>query len=113
MLPGTQTGLDKVADDGISTKSVPSVRCSTSAKETDGTITCVGIPEGSLSQIPDKAVPIAADLENKFASFRSSRAHGPCDHTALIIARPASGCSKPGINHSCPSCFVTFWWSPV
>jgi hypothetical protein len=48
MLPGTQTGLDKVADDGISTKTVPSVRCSTSAKETDGTTTCVGIPEGSL-----------------------------------------------------------------
>jgi len=48
MLPGTQTGLDKVGDDGVSTKTVRSVRCSTSAKETDGTTTCVGIPDGSL-----------------------------------------------------------------
>src|SRR5229473_3385959 len=42
--PGTQTGLDVVADDGISTKTVKAVPCSTAARETDGTTTCVGIP---------------------------------------------------------------------
>jgi hypothetical protein len=38
-------GLNKVADDGVSTKTVRAVRCSTAARETDGTTTCVGIPE--------------------------------------------------------------------
>lgn len=46
LLPGNQTGLDKVADDGISTKTVKAVPCSTAARETDGTTTCVGIPAG-------------------------------------------------------------------
>ena len=47
LLPGTATGLDKVADDGISTKNVKAVRCSTAARETDGTTTCIGIPDES------------------------------------------------------------------
>jgi hypothetical protein len=37
-------GLDKSAPDG-STKTVRAVPCSTSARETDGTTTCVGIPD--------------------------------------------------------------------
>jgi hypothetical protein len=37
-------GLDKAAPDG-STKTVRAVPCSTSARETDGTTTCVGIPD--------------------------------------------------------------------
>ena len=45
LLPGTQTGLDKVAEDGFSTKTVKAVPCSTFARETDGTTTCVGIPD--------------------------------------------------------------------
>ena len=40
-------GLDKVAPDGVSTKTVRAVPCSTAAHETDGTTTCIGIPEGS------------------------------------------------------------------
>jgi len=42
----TGPGLDKVGPDGVSTKTVRAVPCSTSAQETDGTTTCVGIPEG-------------------------------------------------------------------
>jgi len=47
-LPETDTGpgLDKVGPDGVSTKTVRAVPCSTSARETDGTTTCVGIPDG-------------------------------------------------------------------
>jgi hypothetical protein len=45
LLPGSQTGLDKVAEDGFSTKTVKAVPCSTFARETDGTTTCVGIPD--------------------------------------------------------------------
>ena len=45
LLPGTSTGLDKVGDDGVSTKTVTAVGCGTAARETDGTTTCVGIPE--------------------------------------------------------------------
>jgi hypothetical protein len=43
----TGPGLDKVAADGVSTKTVRAVRCSTAAHETDGTTTCIGIPAGS------------------------------------------------------------------
>jgi hypothetical protein len=43
--PGSRTGLAKPADDGVSTKIVPARPCSTAAKETDGTTTCVGIPD--------------------------------------------------------------------
>jgi len=42
--PGAQTGLDVVAEDGVSTKTVKAVPCSTAARETDGSTTCVGIP---------------------------------------------------------------------
>jgi hypothetical protein len=43
--PGTGVGLDKVGDDGVSTKTVKAVPCSTAARETDGSTTCVGIPD--------------------------------------------------------------------
>ena len=43
--PGTQTGRDVVASDGISTETVKAVSCSTVARETDGTTTCIGIPD--------------------------------------------------------------------
>jgi hypothetical protein len=42
-------GLDKVAPDGVSTKTVRAVPCSTAAHETDGTTTCIGISEGSAA----------------------------------------------------------------
>jgi hypothetical protein len=42
--PATDTGLDKVAADGVSTETVPAVPCSKAARETDGTTTCIGIP---------------------------------------------------------------------
>jgi hypothetical protein len=45
----TGPGLDKVAPDGVSTKTVKAVPCSTAARETDGTTTCIGIPEGSAA----------------------------------------------------------------
>jgi hypothetical protein len=45
LLPNTTTGLDKVGDDGVSTKTVKAVPCSTTARETDGFTTCVGIPD--------------------------------------------------------------------
>ena len=44
LYPAAQTGLDVVADDGVSTKNVRAVPCGTAARETDGTTTCVGIP---------------------------------------------------------------------
>jgi hypothetical protein len=43
--PGTTVGLDKVGDDGVSTKTVKAVPCSAAARETDGSTTCVGIPD--------------------------------------------------------------------
>jgi hypothetical protein len=43
--PKSRTGLAKPADDGVSTKIVPARPCGTAAKETDGTTTCVGIPD--------------------------------------------------------------------
>jgi hypothetical protein len=42
--PAAQTGRDIVADDGVSTKTVGAVPCTTAARETDGTTTCIGIP---------------------------------------------------------------------
>jgi hypothetical protein len=42
--PSSSTGLAKPAEDGIATKIVPARPCSTAARETDGTTTCVGIP---------------------------------------------------------------------
>ena len=44
LLPNSQTGRDIVASDGVSTETVRAVPCSTAARETDGTTTCVGIP---------------------------------------------------------------------
>jgi hypothetical protein len=44
LQPGAQTGLDIVASDGVSTKTVKAVPCGTAARETDGFTTCVGIP---------------------------------------------------------------------
>jgi hypothetical protein len=43
----TGPGLDKVAPEGVSTQTVRAVPCSTAARETAGTTTCTGIPEGS------------------------------------------------------------------
>jgi hypothetical protein len=37
-------GRDEVGSDGISTKVVKAAPCSTTARETDGTTTCIGIP---------------------------------------------------------------------
>jgi hypothetical protein len=37
-------GLNVVGPDGISTKVIRAVPCSTAARETDGTTTCIGIP---------------------------------------------------------------------
>ena len=47
-LPQVNTGPGRnvVGPDG-STKTVKAVRCSTAARETDGTTTCVGIPDQS------------------------------------------------------------------
>jgi hypothetical protein len=44
LLPNAQTGRDIVAEDGVSTKTVKAAPCTTAARETDGTTTCVGIP---------------------------------------------------------------------
>src|SRR6267154_350955 len=40
--PGTQTGRDVVASDGISTETVKAVPCSTVARETDGSTPASG-----------------------------------------------------------------------
>jgi hypothetical protein len=42
-FPGTKTGLDKVASDGVATKTVKAAPCYAAARETDGSTTCVGI----------------------------------------------------------------------
>jgi hypothetical protein len=49
-LPETTTGpgLDTVAQDGVSTRTVKAVPCGTVARETDGTTTCIGIPDESV-----------------------------------------------------------------
>jgi hypothetical protein len=46
-LPQTSEGpgLNIVAPDGVSTRTVKAVPCGTVARETDGTTTCVGIPD--------------------------------------------------------------------
>lgn len=38
-------GSDIVGPDGISTKVVKTVPCTTAAQETDGTTTCIGLPD--------------------------------------------------------------------
>jgi hypothetical protein len=45
LLPGTPTGRDVVASDGVSTKTIKAAPCTTAARETDGSTTCVGIPD--------------------------------------------------------------------
>jgi hypothetical protein len=40
-------GLNVVGPDGVSTKTVKAVPCGTAARETDGSTTCVGIPDQS------------------------------------------------------------------
>ncbi len=40
-------GLNTVAPDGVSTRTVKAVPCGTVARETDGSTTCVGIPDQS------------------------------------------------------------------
>src|SRR5260370_461051 len=50
LFPGTKTGLDEVAEDGISTKTVIAGPCATAARETDGTTTCICIPHAQLKQ---------------------------------------------------------------
>jgi hypothetical protein len=40
----SRSGRSTVADDGISTKIVPAKPCTSAARETDGTTSCVGIP---------------------------------------------------------------------
>lgn len=53
--PQTDAGLGKAAPDG-STVMVPAVPCSRSARETDGTTTCVGIP-GPIKRAQQPAYP--------------------------------------------------------
>ena len=45
LYPDSRTGRDKVAKDGISTEVVKAAPCSAAAQETDGTTTCIGIPD--------------------------------------------------------------------
>ena len=45
--PSSTVGMSRPASDG-STKIVPARRCSTAARETDGTTTCIGIPERGI-----------------------------------------------------------------
>jgi hypothetical protein len=45
LISQSETGLSRVAPDGVSTKTVRAVPCSTAARETDGTTTCVGISD--------------------------------------------------------------------
>jgi hypothetical protein len=42
-----RAGLGQSCPDGVSAKTARAVPCSTAARETDGTTTCIGIPEGS------------------------------------------------------------------
>lgn len=53
--PQSDAGLGKEASDG-STVMVPAVPCSRSARETDGTTTCVGIP-GPVGRAQRPAYP--------------------------------------------------------
>jgi hypothetical protein len=53
--PSEGPGLNKVAPDGVSTRTVKAVPCGTVARETDGTTTCVGIPDqASRNQSPGR-----------------------------------------------------------
>lgn len=53
--PSEGPGLNTVAPDGVSTRTVKAVPCGTVARETDGSTTCVGIPDrGSGNQSPGR-----------------------------------------------------------
>jgi hypothetical protein len=54
LISESDTGLNKVAADGVSTQSVRAVGCSVAARETDGTTTCIGIP-GPVGSLRAKA----------------------------------------------------------
>ena len=43
--PGLGPGLNVIAADGVSTRTVKAVPCGVAARETDGSTTCVGIPD--------------------------------------------------------------------
>jgi hypothetical protein len=43
--PQSRIGLSVPTEDGVSSKTVPARPCTTAARETDGTTTCVGIPD--------------------------------------------------------------------
>src|SRR4030081_1895788 len=45
--PNQGPGLNVVAADGVSTRTVKAVPCGVAARETDGSTTCVGIPDQS------------------------------------------------------------------
>jgi hypothetical protein len=45
--PGQGPGLNVIAADGVSTRTVKAVPCGVAARETDGSTTCVGIPDQS------------------------------------------------------------------
>jgi hypothetical protein len=62
LSPATDTGLDKVAPDGVSTKTVRAVPCSAAATEHDGTTTCVGIP-GPVGSVRAKSGSVVREGE--------------------------------------------------
>jgi len=45
--PDQGPGLNVIAADGVSTRTVKAVPCGVAARETDGSTTCVGIPDQS------------------------------------------------------------------
>jgi hypothetical protein len=53
-------GRDEVETDGISTKVVKAAPCSTAARETDGTTTCIGFPV----QCPATTLLLACHVDN-------------------------------------------------
>jgi hypothetical protein len=49
--PGTTVGMSRSTDDG-STETVRAVPCTRAARETDGSTTCVGIPDRGPGRFP-------------------------------------------------------------
>jgi hypothetical protein len=45
--PISGPGSNEVVEDGVTAKRAKTVRCSTAARETDGTTACIGIPDDS------------------------------------------------------------------
>jgi hypothetical protein len=81
--PSSTTGLSRPAEDGISTKTVPARPCSTAAKGTDGTTTCVGIPvrSGVAEWAPSSTTELARPAEDSIS-------------TKTVPARPCSTAAK-------------------